>query len=141
MARHRESQQGNPEDHAGAEQYQPTVLLIEDEEVTRFAVAALLVQEGYLVLTAATGRDALGTMRQPLSPIDVVILDVHLPDASGIDVCARLRELYPGIPVIVCTGVATPEEATELLRLGVHRYLQKPVSPDELLATVEASLP
>jgi len=141
MARHEQSDKETPEDQAGAEQYQPTVLLVEDNEVTRFAMAALLAQEGYLVLTAGTGHDALGTMRQPLSPIDVVILDVHLPDASGVDVCTRLRERFPGIPVIVCTGEATPEEATELLRLGAHRYLQKPVSPDELLATVEACLP
>jgi DNA-binding response OmpR family regulator len=139
MASHQASQPDRAEDRA--EQYQPTVLLVEDDEATRFAMATLLVQEGYLVLTAANGHEAMSVMRQPLSAIDVVLLDVHLPDASGIDLCARLRELYPGVPVIVCTGEATPEEAAELLRLGAHRYLQKPVSPDELLATVEASLP
>lgn len=126
---------------AGGEQHQPTVLLVEDDDSTRFAMATLLAQEGYLVLTAATAHDALETLRCPLSAIDVVLLDVHLPDASGIDICARLREQHPRMPVIVCTGEASPEEAAQLLRLGAHRYLQKPVSPDELLATVEASLP
>ena len=128
-------------DPVGADQHEPTVLLVEDDDNVRFAMAALLAQEGYQVLTAATAHDALGVLRTPSSPIDVVLLDVHLPDASGIDLCARLRQLRLGTPVIVCTGEATPEEAAELLRLGVRRYLQKPVSPDELLATVEASLP
>jgi DNA-binding NtrC family response regulator len=129
----------NPDN--GAEQYQPTVLVVEDDEDSRFAMARVLVQEEYLVLTAATAHDALGIMRTHYSAIDVVVLDVHLPDASGINLLRPLHEQYPGTRVVVCTGAATPEEAAELLRLGAHRYLRKPVSPDELLATVEASLP
>jgi DNA-binding response OmpR family regulator len=121
--------------------HQPTVLVVEDNDLATMGMAMTLAREGYLVLTAATGHDALATLRQPLSPIDVVILDVHLPDVSGIDVCARLRELCPQLPVIVCTGEATPEEAVQLLRLGARRYFQKPVSPDELLSAVEAALP
>ena len=121
--------------------HQPTVLVVEDNDLTTMGMATTLAREGYLVLTAATGHDALGTLRQPLSRIDVVILDVHLPDVSGIDICARLRELYPQVPVIVCTGEATPEEVLQLLKLGAHRYFQKPVSPDELLSAVEAALP
>ncbi len=131
----------NKPNQVPAPEHQPTVLLVEDNEAVRLAMTALLVREGYLVLTAGSGHDAMSVLHQPLSPIDVVLLDVHLPDASGIDVCARLRELHPRLPVIVCTGEATPEEAAELLRLGAHRYLQKPISPDELLSTVEASLP
>jgi DNA-binding response OmpR family regulator len=101
----------------------------------------ILVQEGYFVLTAATGRDALATFRQPGVAVDVVVLDVHLPDVNGTDLCACLRGLQPKLPVIVVSGEATPEEVAELLRHGAHRYLQKPVTPDELLATVEAALP
>jgi DNA-binding response OmpR family regulator len=140
MTRDRDTETKAPRDRAGPGQHQPTVLLIEDDEPARFAMAALLVREGYLVLTAATAHDALGTLYRPLSPIDVVVLDVHLPDASGVHLCARLRELNPGARVVVCSGQASPEEAAELLRLGAHRYLRKPVSADELRATVEASL-
>jgi DNA-binding response OmpR family regulator len=125
---------------AGAPGRQPTVLLVEDNEAVRHWMATVLVREGYLVLNAGSARDAMGVLYAPLSPIDVVVLDVHLPDASGVDVCARVQELHPRLPVIVCTGAATPDEAAELLRLGAHRYLVKPVSPDELLAAVEASL-
>ncbi len=120
---------------------QPTVLVIEDNDLTRLGMAMTLTREGYLVLAASTGHDALAILRHPLAPIDVVLLDVHLPDASGIDICARLRELYPRLPVIVCTGEATPEEVLELLKLGAHRFFQKPITPDELLSTVETALP
>jgi DNA-binding response OmpR family regulator len=123
------------------EDRQPTVLVIEDNELVCLSMAATLSREGYLVLTASTGHDALAILRHPFAPIDVVVLDVHLPDVSGIDLCARLRELYPRLPVIICTGEATPEEVSELLQLGAHRFFQKPISPDELLATVEAALP
>jgi DNA-binding response OmpR family regulator len=126
---------------SGAEEYHPTVLIVEDDEDFRFAMTRLLAGEGYLVLTAGTARDALGVLRTPLSRVDVALLDVHLPDASGVDLFPLLRQRLPATPVIVCTGEATPEEAAELLRLGAQRYLRKPVSPDELLATVEACLP
>jgi two-component system C4-dicarboxylate transport response regulator DctD len=125
----------------GAEHDQPTVLFVEDDEDFRFAMNRLLAGEGYLVLTAATARDALGVLRAPLSPVDVTVLDVHLPDTSGTDLFPLLRRRLPAAPVIVCTGEATPEEGAELLRLGAHRYLRKPVSADELLAAVEACLP
>jgi DNA-binding response OmpR family regulator len=124
-----------------AKSHQPTVLLVEDDEPTRDAMMAILVREGYLVLTAESGRDALSLLKAPLSPIDVVLLDVHLPDISGIDLCARIRALQPGLPIVVCSGEAEPGEVAKLLELGVHRYFQKPMSLDELLATVEAALP
>ncbi len=126
---------------AEAEGHQPTVLVVEDDEDARFAMAEVLAGQGYLVLTAGSGHDALGVLRAPLSPIDVVIMDVHLPDLTGIELCARLRQLDPDLPVIVCTGAASPEEAAELLRLGARRYFQKPITPDELLASVESALP
>ncbi|HXG08269.1 MAG TPA: response regulator [Gemmataceae bacterium] len=119
----------------------PSILLVEDDELVRDAMYCTLVREGYLVHTAATGHDAIGLLKTPLSPIDVVLLDIKLPDVSGIDLCARLREMYPDLPVVVCTGQADPDEAAELLKLGVHRYFCKPIAMDELLATVEAALP
>jgi DNA-binding response OmpR family regulator len=121
--------------------HQPTVLLVEDDESTRNVMTRILVREGYLALTAENAHDALSILHAPLSPIDVVLLDVHLPDLSGIDLCARIRQLNPTIPVVVCTGEAEPEEAARLLELGVHRYFRKPIAMEELLATVEAALP
>ena len=62
-------------------------------------------------------------------------------DVSGIDLCARLRHLYPSLPVVVCTGEADAREAAELFDLGVTRLFRKPITRDELLAVVEAALP
>jgi DNA-binding NtrC family response regulator len=124
----------------GAEHHQPTVLLIEDDESTLFAVDKLLTREGYLVLTAGNGHDAIGMVEQPLSPIDVVLLDVHLPDVEGTALGARLRELKPKLPILACSGEAEPNEVAALIRLGAVRYLQKPVAADELLTAVETAL-
>ena len=120
---------------------QPTVLLVEDDEAVRLGMAETLAREGYLVLNAASGHDAIGVVESAADPIDVVLLDVHLPDVSGVDLCARLREVAPGLPVVVCSGEAESAEVARLLELGVRRYFQKPISPDELLAAVEAALP
>jgi DNA-binding response OmpR family regulator len=119
---------------------QPALLVIEDDEDARFALLSTFAHRGFLVLTAPTAHDAIGVVKSAAEPIDVVLLDVHLPDVSGVDLCARLRELNPKLAVIVCSGEAEPQEVARLLGLGVRRYFQKPIEPDELLATVEAAL-
>jgi DNA-binding response OmpR family regulator len=126
---------------AASKPHQPTVLFVEDDEPTRDAMTAILARKGYLVLTAPSGRDALGLLRAPLGPVDVVLLDVHLPDISGVDLCARLREIQPDIPVVVCSGEAKPGDVARLLELGVRRYFEKPLTVAELLSTVEAAMP
>ncbi len=106
----------------------PTVLVVEDDEPTRLAMASWLSHEGYLVLTAANGHEA-------------AVLDVGLPDVDGIRLCERLRQMYPTMPVVVCSGQAAPAEVARLVELGASRYFRKPVEPDELLSAVESSLP
>jgi CheY-like chemotaxis protein len=124
----------------GPKRHQPTIMLAEGDEATRDAMTVLLVHEGYLVLPAATAHDALGVLRAPISPIDVVLLDTHLPDVNGVHLCQRLRELYPTLPVLVCTGEAEPAEVAQLLKLGVQHYLRKPIVLHELLTTVRSLL-
>jgi DNA-binding response OmpR family regulator len=122
---------------------QPTVLVVEDDELVRDAMCKALVRAGYLVQTAATGHDAVAILRTPLSPsgIDVVLLDIQLPDVSGIDLCARFRELQPNLPVVVCTGCTDPEENAELVKLGIRGYFAKPIPMEELLATMQQVVP
>jgi CheY-like chemotaxis protein len=120
---------------------QPTVLVVEDNEHVRCHILSLLVHEGYSVLAAASGHDALAILQRPFSPIDVVVLDMHLPDMHGTELCECLRRLHPRLPVIVCTGGGRALDASRLMELGVQRFFIKPVSPDELLASVEAVLP
>jgi two-component system chemotaxis response regulator CheY len=122
------------------EDRQPTVLLVEDNESTRLGMAEVLALQGYLVLNAANGHDAIAVLQSTEGQIDVVLLDVHLPDVSGVDLYARLREVAPGLPVVVCSGEAEPAEVARLLELGMRRYFQKPITSDELRAAVEAAL-
>jgi DNA-binding response OmpR family regulator len=117
---------------------QPTLLLIEDDELVRDAMTQLFVREGYLVLTAATGHDAMGILRIPETPVDVVLLDVELPDVSGVDLCVRIRQIFPKLPVVVCTGAANPEEIKALRRLGVAHFFSKPVALSDLAAAVRS---
>src|SRR5215471_19648323 len=100
---------------------QPTVLVVEDDDLILDAMTRMLVREGYLVLTAASGHDAIGMLRTPLQPINVLVLDVNLPDVSGIDLCAKIRELHPTLPVVVCTGSTDPADADGLINLGDRR--------------------
>ena len=119
---------------------QPTLLLVEDDELVRDAMTRLFVREGYLVLTAATGHDAIGLLRTPSSPIDVVLLDVGLPDVSGADLCARLRQFFPHLPVVVCTGAASQEEADMLRGLGIAHFLCKPIAMSDLIVAVRSAV-
>jgi DNA-binding response OmpR family regulator len=119
--------------------HQPTVLLVEDDELLRDAVTRVLAREGYLVLTAPTAHDAIGLLKTPSTPVDVIMLDIGLPDVSGADLCARVRELFPKLPVVVCTGAAGPEEVAELKRLGINRIYAKPVAVEELVAGLRAA--
>jgi two-component system phosphoglycerate transport system response regulator PgtA len=122
------------------QEQEPTVLVVEDDENLLNAMTSILVREGFLVLTATSGHEALSVLRAPLSPINVAVLDIHLPDVSGVDVCRCVHERHPGLPVVVCTGLADPAEMTELLALGVRRFYLKPLTPDELLAAEEGAL-
>ena len=119
--------------------HQPTLLLIEDDELVRDAMTRLFVREGYLVLTAPTGHDAIGLLRTPSILVDVVLLDVGLPDVSGADLCARLRQFFPDMPVVVCTGAASQEEADELRRLGITHFFSKPIALPELVVAVKSA--
>lgn len=131
----------NPQLASFADNFTPTVLVVEDDEPTRMAMASWLTEEGFLVLTAANGHEAAGHLERPLAPINVAVLDVGLPDVDGISLCEKLREMYPTLPVIVCSGHAAPDEVARLMELGTSRYFRKPVDPDELLAAVFALLP
>ncbi len=132
---------GGPGGSADSEGHPPTVLVVEDDEATRLAMVSWLTGEGFAVLSAASGYEAIRHLLRPLEPIDVVLLDVGLPDVNGAILHETIKELCPFLPVVVCTGQATTEEAARMLELGAHRYLRKPVDAEELLSAVEQALP
>ncbi len=113
------------------------VLVVEDEESYREALAFLLEREGFEVSLAETGPDALATFDR--EGADIVLLDVMLPGLSGTEVCRQIRQVSH-VPVIMVS--ARDEEVDKVvgLELGADDYVTKPYSPRELLARIRAVL-
>jgi len=111
-----------------------SVLLIDDEPNFCTGLQLLLQAEGYEVKISHTGQEALFQLEATL--FDAVLLDLGLPDISGLDLAETLKEKYPDTAVIVLTGCATLDNAIEALRGGVYDYLQKPIPTEQLLRTL-----
>ncbi len=125
----------------GRMKHQPTIMVVESDESARDAMTIKLVQEGFLVLPAGSGRDAMNVLRAPLSPIDIMVLDMHLPDVSGIHLFERLSELYATLPVAVWMGDPHVARDTGHFRnLGMQYYLPKPIEMDRLVTTIRGLL-
>ena len=113
------------------------VLACDDELKILRALKLVLRPEGFEVLTAASIEEALDVVA--LSGVDAAIVDLVLPDGSGIDLCRRLREWSP-MPIIVLSAVGQQEEKVRALRAGADDYVTKPFDPQELVARLEAVL-
>ncbi len=116
------------------------ILVVDDQEASRFVKTSLLRRAGFRVKEAGTGRDALD-VASATSP-DAILLDVHLPDISGLEVCRQLRRAH-GEPVQILHISATALTDADRVRgldSGADAYLTEPVGPDVLVATVRALL-
>jgi CheY-like chemotaxis protein len=118
-----------------------TVLVVDDTPSKRYVLASWLRRGGYAVLEADTGTAALA--RVAAGGVDLVVLDVRLPDLSGFEVCETIKSdpLYGTTPVIHVSAAAVhSEDRTHGLVRGADAYLTEPIDPDELLATVASIL-
>ncbi|MCR6483190.1 fused response regulator/phosphatase [Amycolatopsis sp. OK19-0408] len=118
-----------------------TILVVDDTEASRYLAGSWLRRNGYRVVEAGTGGAALEAVahRRP----DLVLLDVNLPDISGIEVCERLKAdpVTAAVPVIHMSATAIePDDRTHGLNRGADGYLVEPVDPAELVAIVESAL-
>ena len=114
-----------------------TILIVEDQEGPRRALMMIL-SSFYRIYTAETASAALKIIID--SPIDLILMDVGLPDYSGIELLRRVRASGREVKVIVMTGGASIESAEEVLRLGAVAYLLKPFNFQEVLTLVENAL-
>jgi DNA-binding response OmpR family regulator len=114
-----------------------TVLLVDDDESLRQVMSQYLVQEGYRVVAAGTGAEALRLFYEERP--DAVLLDLMLPGMDGWEVCARLRELSDS-PILLVTARTSQEDKLRGFRLGIDDYLSKPFSLAELAARLQAVL-
>ncbi len=115
----------------------PVVLVIDDDDGVRAALH-LILDESYSVLDVPDGRTAIGLIRQ--QRIDLVILDILLPDVDGIEILQEIRSFQPELPVIMMTAVRTVLTAVAAMKLGAYDYITKPFSEPNLLASIHAAL-
>jgi two-component system, OmpR family, response regulator len=113
-------------------------LVVDDEPVLAEMISMTLRYEGWNVVTAATGASAIKSARD--SPPDVVVLDIMLPDISGLEVLERLRENHPGLPLLLLTAKDSQEDRIAGLSAGGDDYVTKPFSLEELLLRLRALL-
>lgn len=113
----------------------PAVLLVDDDPAILEVLSAYLAREGYKVLLAEDGEEALGLI--PRS--DVVILDLMLPKVEGLEVARRLRQAFPDLPLLMLTARGEEEDRINGLELA-DDYVVKPFSPREVVARTRALL-
>jgi DNA-binding NtrC family response regulator len=114
------------------------ILVIDDEPTVADAVKIILEDSGYVVVTAITGRS--GFERACECRIDLAIVDLQLPDMSGLDVLSAVREREPDARVIIITAHGSPDIDAEAARRGAFIVLPKPFHSSDLLKQVAAAL-
>jgi DNA-binding NtrC family response regulator len=114
------------------------VLVLDDESNIRDIFALLLQENDYLVETAASGSEGLEKAKT-FSP-DVLLLDMNLPDMTGMEVLSRIQRYLPKCQILIITAFGTIRSAVEATKLGAYAYLEKPVDNDELLLMISRAL-
>ena len=115
----------------------PVILVVDDEPQILRVMRASLPIRGYEVVTASSGEEALDQLSKQAT--DLVILDLAMPEMSGLEVCRRVRE-FSSVPIIVLSAKGSESDKVTALDLGADDYVTKPFGMDELLARVRAVL-
>ncbi|MBN1850983.1 MAG: PAS domain S-box protein [Deltaproteobacteria bacterium] len=117
-----------------------TILIVEDEETVMDVSCAMLKRLGYRVLEAMSGKEAIDIVRTFNEAIDLVILDIILPDMEGKAIYPVIKEIRPDIKVILCSGYSSDGPAQEILDAGAQAFIQKPFSINGLSEKVKKVL-
>ncbi|HSG71496.1 MAG TPA: response regulator transcription factor [Planctomycetaceae bacterium] len=113
------------------------ILIVEDEAALAEGLKFNFEQEGYDVLQAADGPTAIDLVRESDPPIDIIILDLMLPSMSGYEVCRKVREFDPAVPILVLSARTLSEDKTLAFESGTDQYMTKPFALPELIARVK----
>src|SRR5437588_8149406 len=116
----------------------PNILIVDDEAGIRDTLAGILADEGYSASSADSGEAGLDLLCK--TAFDVVLLDIWLPGADGLDTLAKIRELENPPEVIMISGHGTIETAVRATKLGAYDFLEKPLSLDKTLIVLKNAL-
>src|SRR6201997_1656466 len=114
------------------------VLIIDDERPVLMTLESLLKRHGYQVETAPTAAQGLKVLKSK-SPT-LVLLDLRLPDADGLEMLNRIKTELPKVQVIILTAHDSLHNAIEAIKRGAYHFISKPYAPEELLSLVENAL-
>jgi DNA-binding NtrC family response regulator len=114
------------------------ILIIDDEETLCYFLKESLDEKGYQAITSYTAADGLEVVNR--QQIDLVLLDLKLPDGDGLDVLYEISKVDSSLPVIVLTAHAGVESAVQAMKLGAYDYLEKPINLEELSITAAKAL-
>jgi DNA-binding NtrC family response regulator len=114
-----------------------TVLVVDDENGIRESFKMIL-KDGYHVLLAETGEEALEIFKN--NPVDLIMLDILLPDINGIELLERLKGMDPNTEIIMVTGVKEIQTAVKAIKLGAYQYIIKPFVVEDILNIIERAL-
>ncbi|WP_231935210.1 SpoIIE family protein phosphatase [Micromonospora viridifaciens] len=116
-----------------------TVLVVDDSRTKRYLLVSWLTRAGFQTVEAENGTEALARMET--ERVDLVVLDVRLPDLRGFEVCERIKKSHPAVPVIhVSAHAVDVDDRAQGLTRGADAYLAEPIEPEELVATAHAVL-
>jgi DNA-binding NtrC family response regulator len=110
------------------------ILVIDDEDIVRLSCSRSLVPEGYELKMAKNGPEGLKMLEE--EAFDLVLTDLKMPNMDGIEVLGTIKEKWPATDVVIVTGYQTVETAVKAIKLGAFDYIEKPFTPDSLIAVV-----
>ena len=114
-----------------------TILVVDDERGVRESFNMVL-KDHYQVLMAQTGKEAIDIFSK--NYVDLVLLDIRLPDVCGVDLLRKLKEMDPGVEIIMVTAVKTIQTAVQAIKSGAYEYIIKPFDVEELLTVINRAL-
>lgn len=116
------------------------ILIADDGRVMRTVISAKLTEKGYAVTAVASGREALESIKR--DPVDLVVLDIHMPDMDGLETLRHLRESHTAIqlPVIMATANDQDADVIESFEAGANDFVSKPINFPVLFARMETHL-
>jgi YesN/AraC family two-component response regulator len=115
------------------------VLYVEDEEMIREQIQMVLEDEVDQVYSASNGHEGLEMFREHKDDIDIIITDIQMPKLNGIEMVKEIKKISPSKPIIITTAFTESEYLVEAIKLGVEKFLQKPVDLNELIDAISKS--